>query len=106
MSRPEAAFMWPSAAAWVSGLRLALFGHRPLAEHMRAGLRRVTRRAYPRWGMLVSPEGIEPSIYRLRERLATFAAIRGVLFPLISPRPPVPLQLLRNPSHFAGLAPL
>jgi hypothetical protein len=54
MSRPEAAFMWPSAAAWVSGLRLALFGHRPLAEHMRAGLRRVTRRAYPRWGMLVS----------------------------------------------------
>jgi len=54
MSRPEAAFMWPSAAAWVSGLRLALFGHRPLAEHMRAGLRRVTRRAYPRCGMLVS----------------------------------------------------
>jgi hypothetical protein len=54
MSRPEAAFMWPSAAAWVSGLRLALFGHRPLAEHMRAGLRRVTRRAYPRWGMLVT----------------------------------------------------
>ena len=54
MSRPEAAFMWPSAAAWVSGLRLALFGHRPLAEHMRARLRRVTRRAYPRWGMLVS----------------------------------------------------
>ena len=46
--------MWPSAAAWVSGLRLALFGHRPLAEHMRAGLRRVTRRAYPRWGMLVT----------------------------------------------------
>ena len=29
-------------------------GHRPLAEHMRAGLRRVARRAYPRWGMLVS----------------------------------------------------
>ena len=54
MSRPEAAFMWPSAATWVSGLRLALFGHRRLAEHMRAGLRRVTRRAYPRWGMLVS----------------------------------------------------
>ena len=46
--------MWPSAPAWVSGLRPALFGHRPLAEHMRAGLRRVTRRAYPRWGMLVS----------------------------------------------------
>ena len=46
--------MWPSAAAWVSGLRLALFGHRPLAEHMRAGLRRVTRRAHPRWGMLVT----------------------------------------------------
>ena len=44
MSRPEAAFMWPSAAAWVSGLRLALFGHRPLAEHMREELRRVTRR--------------------------------------------------------------
>ena len=39
MSRPEAAFMWPSAAAWVSGLRLALFGHRPLAEHTRAGVR-------------------------------------------------------------------
>ena len=54
MSRPEAAFMWPSAAAWVSGLRLALFGHRPLAEHMRAGLRRVTRRAEPRCGMLVT----------------------------------------------------
>lgn len=29
--------MWPSAAAWVSALRLALFGYRPLAEHMRAG---------------------------------------------------------------------
>ena len=54
MSRPEAAFMWPSAAAWVSGLRLALFGHRPLAEHMRAGLPRVTRRAYPRWRILVT----------------------------------------------------
>jgi hypothetical protein len=37
-----------------SGLRLALFGHRPLAEHMRAGLRRVTRCAYPSWGMLVT----------------------------------------------------
>ena len=56
--------MWPSAAAWVSGLRLALFGHRPLAEHMRAGLRRVTRRAYPRCGMLVSREGIEPAATR------------------------------------------
>jgi hypothetical protein len=54
MSRPEAAFMWPSAAAWVSGLRVALFGHKPLAEHIRAGLRRVTRRVYPRWGMLVT----------------------------------------------------
>ena len=35
------------------------FGHRPLAEHMRAGLRRVIRRAYPRWGVLVSRLGIE-----------------------------------------------
>jgi hypothetical protein len=33
-----------------SGLRLALFGHRPLAEHMRAGLRRMTRCAYPSCG--------------------------------------------------------
>ena len=54
MSRPAAAFMWPSAPAWLRGLGPALFGHRPLAEHMRAGLRRVTRRAHPRWGMLVT----------------------------------------------------
>jgi hypothetical protein len=47
--------MWRPAAAWLSGLHLALFGYRPLAEHMRAGLRRVTRRAYPRCGMLVRP---------------------------------------------------
>ena len=46
--------MWPSAPAWLRGLGPALFGHRPLAEHMRAGLRRVTRRAHPRWGMLVT----------------------------------------------------
>jgi hypothetical protein len=35
-------------------VRLALFGYRPLAEHMWTGLRRVTRRAYPRWGLMVS----------------------------------------------------
>ena len=31
---------------------------------MRAGLRRVARRAYPRWGMLVSLLGIEPTCGR------------------------------------------
>ena len=67
MSRPEAVFIWPSATAWVSGLRLGLFGHRPHAEHMRAGLRGVTRRAYPRWGMLVSRLRIEPRSHRLAD---------------------------------------
>jgi len=52
MSRPEAALRWPSAAAWVSALRLALSATDRARRIHAGGLRRVARRANLRLGMV------------------------------------------------------